>query len=122
MQSFHVSVPVLNQPANFAAVVTEGRGSIDESRPTDTRRTDAGGESSRVRWILLAESGEFFRIDFGSGSGPAGLQQGNPTEGRGQEVSAGQGVRNGRGEAERIGGHRGTYTRTRVCCTPAEVR
>lgn len=51
MRSFHVSVPVLNQPANFAAIITEERG-IDKrksDRRTEICVTDItrDGESSR---------------------------------------------------------------------------
>lgn len=122
MQSFRVSsVPALNQPANFAAVATEGQESIYESRPTDIRRyTRIRRIEADVHWILRGNrrvlQNRFQRIGSSGSAGECNRRVEGGREG-GREVSARQGVRNGRGEAE-IGRQRETcarvYTHTRV--------
>lgn len=51
MQSFHVSVPVLNQPEIFAVKFTQGQGSIGGSRQRKSpmeNRADVVGSSAEV--------------------------------------------------------------------------
>lgn len=75
MQSFHVSVPVLNQPANFAAVIT-ARTRIDKRKSAAAPAKNPTRRRTDVRRILLAKVSEsFIGIDF-DGSGPADSQTG----------------------------------------------
>lgn len=85
---------VLNQPANFAAVITEGRrGSINKSRPA--RRRSADGEIEPTYGWILGEvlQDRFQRIGSSGSAGECAKEGVGEGEGR-------QDVRNGRGEAE----------------------
>lgn len=107
MQSFHVSVPVLNQPEIFAVKFTQGQGSISGSRRAEItpmeNRADVGSS---------AEVGESSPGSISTGPAERRKERGRKGEDGVAATGCEKRARRGR---DRQGKLRETYTHTYSC-------